>query len=95
MARDVSLTSKARLSDDVVFRELDGEAVLLDLQSGTYFGLDAVGTRIWQLIAEYGTLAAVFDRVVREFDVEREAARADLLELVSQLTARGLVEIEP
>jgi hypothetical protein len=95
MTHDVSLTSRARVSDDVVFRELDGEAVLLDLESGTYYGLDAVGTRIWQLIAEHGMLAAVLDGVVSEFDVERDAASADLLELVRRLTDRGLLEIEP
>ncbi len=91
---DVSLTSTARISDDVVFRELEGEAVLLNMQSGTYFGLDAVGTRIWQLIEQYGTLSSVRDEIVREFDVDRDAASRDLLDLVGELAARGLVEVE-
>jgi len=91
---DVSLTSTARISDDVVFRELEGEAVLLNMQSGTYFGLDAMGTRIWQLIERHGTLSAVRDELVQEFDVEADAATRDLLDLVGQLAARGLVEIE-
>lgn len=91
----VSLTSTARVSDDVVFRELDGEAVLLNMQSGTYFGLDVVGTRVWQLIEQYGALATVLEEVVREFDVDADVATRDLVQLVEQLAARGLVEIDP
>lgn len=91
---DVSLTRIARIGGDVVFRELEGEAVLLNLESGTYFGLDAVGTRIWQLIEQFGALAAVLDRIVSEFDVSAAEAETDLLELVRQLAARGLVELE-
>ena len=91
---DVSLSSIARISDDVVYRDLEGEAVLLDLDSGTYFGLDAVGTRIWQLIEQYGALASVLDSIVAEFDVDSREAATDLLDLVRQLASRGLVEIE-
>ena len=92
---DVSIASTARVSEDVVFRELDGEAVLLNLESGIYFGLDAVGTRIWQLIGEFGLLSVVLDHVVAEYNVDRSAAASDLLDLVTQLASRGLVEIEP
>ncbi len=92
---DVTLASTARISDDVVFRELEGEAVLLNLQSGTYFGLDPVGTRIWQLIEQHGALGAVRDAMLEEFDVDSDAAAHDLLDLVRALAARGLVEIAP
>ena len=90
---DVTLASTARISVDVVFRELEGEAVLLNLESGTYFGLDSVGTRIWQLIEQHGRLASVHDELVREFDVDADAASRDLLDLVGQLADRGLVEV--
>lgn len=92
---DPSLESTVRISDDVAFRELDGEAVLLNLETGIYFGLDAVGTRIWQLIAQYGALTAVLDAIVHEFEVPRFEAAADLLDLVRQLDARGLVRVQP
>lgn len=91
---DLSLSSVVRIGDDVVFRELEGEAVLLDLERGTYFGLDAVGTRIWQLIEQYGALATVLERLVSEFDVSTAEAAADLVDLVQQLAARGLVEFD-
>jgi hypothetical protein len=91
---DLTLNSRARMSDDVVFRELEGEAVLLDMRSGTYFGLDTVGTRIWQLVGQYGALATVLEEIVHEFDVDADVAQRDLVRLVQELADRGLVEIE-
>ena len=50
---------RLRIADDVVVRDLAGESVLLNLSTGTYFGLDAVGTRLWHLIAEHGSTTLV------------------------------------
>jgi hypothetical protein len=89
-----SLDDNCRVSRDVVFRELAGEGVVLDLKGGTYFGLDEVGTRIWQLIEERGRLRDVFDALLAEFDVQPATLEHDLLSLVDELTARGLVSID-
>jgi hypothetical protein len=80
-------------SDDVLFRALDAEAVLLNLKSGVYFGLNPVGTRAWQLLAEHRTLARVCDVMVDEYDVEREVLERDLLELGRQLQDAGLATV--
>ena len=50
------LDTSLAVPDDVIFRELDGEAILLNLATGMYFGLDQVGTRLWALITESGSL---------------------------------------
>ena len=89
---DFSLDRRVRLSDDVVFRELEGEAVLLNLASGMYFGLDAIGTRVWQLLAEHQTLQAVFDHMLQEFEVDDPTLRSDLVALVDRLMEHGLVQ---
>ena len=68
-----ALADRLTVSPDVVFRELEGEAVLLDLESGTYFGLNAVGTRIWSLIQERDSLRAVLDAITDEYDAMPEA----------------------
>ena len=86
----ISLDSSVEISDDAIFREMDGEAVILNLESGTYFGLDPVGTRIWQLLEEHGNLRAVFDQMRQEFDVEPEVLETDLLRLVGQFAEKGL-----
>jgi len=80
---------------DVVFGLLDDESVLLDLKTGTYFGLDAVGTRIWQLIVEHASLARVRDIMLEEYAGDPETVERDLLELSRQLCAKGLADIKP
>jgi hypothetical protein len=80
-----------RLSPDVVFRELDGEAVILDLASGSYFGLNDVGTRVWQLIDQGSTIERVLDTVAEEYEADRETIVRDVLRLIDELRARGLL----
>ena len=93
MMGQISLDSSVETSDDAIFRELDGEAVILNLESVTYFGLDAVGTRIWQLVEEHGRLQTVFDVMRRKFDVEPDVLERDLLKLVGQLAEKGLGKV--
>ena len=92
---NASLSARVRISEDAVFRELDGESVILNLATGVYFGLDDVGTRVWQLIEQHGQLLAVRDAMTREFDVDADLAARDLVDLVGQMVARGLLEIQP
>ncbi len=91
---DQSLDQHVRISEDAIFRELDGEAVILQLESGTYFGLDVVGTRLWQLIDQHARLRPVFEAAVEEFDVEPAVLERDLLQLVADLQARRLVVVD-
>lgn len=88
----LSLTARLRPKPDVLMRELEGEAVLLDLASGRYFGLNASGVRIWALLAEGGDLAAIRDRLAEEFAVAPDAIAADLLELCATIENEGLVD---
>ena len=67
------------------------EAVLLNMQDGIYFGLDAVGTRIWELIAGGHNEEEVCDTIVDEYDVDRETAARDLSALLDELLRRGLL----
>lgn len=93
-ASRVSLDCLATINDDhVVSRELEGEAVMLNLESGVYFGLDEVGTRIWALIQEHRSLRKVFEAMLREYDVAPSTLESDLLRLVEQLWAKGLVSV--
>jgi len=92
---ELSLRDSLAVAPDVVFRELDGEAVILNLESGIYFGLDQVGTRIWQLIQEHGSLQKVFETMCDEYDVGSDTLERDLLQLVDELYAKGLVRASP
>ena len=80
------------IPEDVLFHELAGEAVLLNLESGKYFGLDEVGTRMWQLLAEHGQIEPVIQALMAEYDVEESKLRSDLLDLVNNLVEHGLMQ---
>ncbi len=82
-------------SPDVLHRVLEGEAVLVDLDTGTYYGLDEVGTRIWELLdAESGVrVDAVAAAIVEEYEVAREVATRDLVALLERLESRRLVRV--
>ena len=85
---------KVRVSENVVCKDLAGEAVLLDLATGTYFGLNEVGTRIWHLIEEHGSIEPVVRTLLDEYDASEKQARADLDALIDQLRTKGLVRID-
>lgn len=89
----VSLDTPLVVPDDVIFRELDGEAIILNLATGIYFGLDEIGTRCWTLLAESGTLRHAAEAMAGEFEVERATLERDLLELAAGLLDKGLVQI--
>jgi hypothetical protein len=82
---------RLRIADDVVCRDLAGESVLLNLSTGTYFGLDAVGTRLWHLIAEHGSTALALETLLTEYDVDRPRLQKDVEALIDQFLVKGLL----
>jgi len=90
----VPLAQKAAIAADVLSQEVSGETVLLDLKSEAYFGLDATGTRIWQLIQENGSLQVAFDTMLAEYDVEAEVLLKDFSEFLTRLSEAGLVSLK-
>jgi hypothetical protein len=83
--------TSARPGADVIFRDLEGEAVLLDLASGRYFGLNPVGTRIWVLLDAGSTVDAVVAAIAAEFEADPDEVARDVDELLTELIAKGLV----
>ena len=81
------------ISKQVLAQQLAGETVLLDLASENYFGLDAVGSRVWQLLNEGQDRAALIDILLDEYEVEREVLEKDVAELLERLSTAGLIEI--
>lgn len=90
----ISLRQKITISPEVLSQEVDGETVLLDLQSESYFGLDEVGTRIWQLLNDSADLQTVFAILLDEFDVDEKQLDKDLQEHIAQLVEAGLISLE-
>lgn len=80
-----------KLSDNVLMQKVADEAVLLDLDSQSYFGLDPVGTVIWECITENKPEADIIDSITAVFEVDAEVARRDLQEFLRQLRQDKLI----
>jgi hypothetical protein len=85
---------KLTIPDDVMFRILGDEAVILNVGTGVYFGLDEVGTRMWQLMSEHGSTEKVIEVMLTEYEVDEEQLRGDLETLIQQLSEKGLVKTD-
>ncbi len=84
-------SSPITIPDAVLHQQLDAEIVLLHLTSETYFGLDEVGSRMWQLLEEHGTTEPVVAAILQEYDVDEATVRSDVDRLVGELAAAGLI----
>ena len=89
----MNLSLKAEIPSNIMTRQVGDEIVILDLARGTYYGLDTVGTRIWQLMASGESLSTICDKVIKEFDVTRETLELDLDRLFRDLVDKGLLTI--
>jgi hypothetical protein len=91
----MDLQKKITFAETVFAQEVDGEMVLLDMNSENYFGLDAVGTAIWQAIEESeGDLPKVKQLLLSQYDVEEAVLQKDLLDFVAKLEESGLIKVE-
>jgi hypothetical protein len=90
----VSGDSTVVAAKDQVSSDLGGEVAILDLKAGVYYGLDAVGARIWSLIQEPRTVNEIRDILLEEYEVEPERCERDLLVLLQRLADEGIIEVE-
>lgn len=90
----MNLTDKVSIPAQVMARQVGEETVILDLASGTYFGLDPVGARIWQLLSEGRALAEVCEAMLAEYEVSRDEIERDLSDLLDALVDKGLIKYE-
>ncbi len=93
---DQPLTSDSavKVAPDVLFSEVQGEAVLLNVKTGIYFGLNQVGTYIWNSLEESVTLRVLQEKLVEQYDASPEQVWTDLVALIGDLQDRSLVEVE-
>lgn len=79
------------LSRNVLMQKVADEAVLLDLDSQNYFGLDPVATLIWEALSERVPLDDIIDRIVAAFEIDAGTARRDLDDFLRQLRDDELI----
>lgn len=90
-----SLSSQVRISPEILVQPVGDEIVMLDVKQEKYFGLDPVGTRIWELLQESGRLEQVHAAMLEEYEVTSERLEADLLALVEALAEAGILSVDP
>ncbi len=89
--------SDARVSpsSDVLVRVINGESFILNVQTGCYFGLNAVGARMFEVLGQTTSLGDAFEKIRLEYEVDPETLRLDFDRLVSELLHQGLLELQP
>ena len=92
---DIQDAQRIALAENTMWRNLDGEAVLLQLDAGTYFGLNEVGTEAQTLIEPGTTFGELRATLLQRFEVDETTLRTDLSELLNDMAARGLIELAP
>ncbi|MDJ0616366.1 MAG: lasso peptide biosynthesis PqqD family chaperone [Calothrix sp. MO_192.B10] len=85
----VVVVAKKQISSD-----LAGEAVILQLSTGIYYGLNPVGASIWNLIQQSKTVEEIKNAILEEYEVESEQCESDVLALLQELEAKGLIEVK-
>ena len=91
----VAFEGRVRIPEDVLVSDLDGESVILNLKTESYFGLDEVGARMWAAVTTADSIEAGVTALTAEFDVEPSELRKDLSELLDTLLEHGLLELAP
>jgi hypothetical protein len=91
----LSISTRAKIvaAKDILSCDLSGEAALLNLTTGLYYGLDPVGARIWDLIQEPKTVETVLNVLIDEYSVDRDQCEKDLMDLLQKLTEQGLIAV--
>ena len=84
-----------RPNNEVLVAELGDEISLLNLRTGIYFTLNAIGASIWRQIQQTRTMAQIKGRLLEEYDVEEERCECDLVRIVEELSHHGLIEANP
>jgi hypothetical protein len=90
---EISFTQKVAATPDTLINVIEGESVLLNLKNEQYYGLDEVGTSMWQALTTKDSIQAAYNALLDEYAVEPETLRRDLEDLLGKLTEQGLVEI--
>ena len=91
----ISFSDRVQIPDDVLISNLQDESVILNLDSERYFGLDDVGTRILSVLTTSESIEAAYQKLLREYAVDSEMLRADLLSLIENLVEKGVVQVSP
>lgn len=88
---NVTLETIVVRTGDIMASPVDDELVMMDMERGVYFGLDAVGADIWNRLAAPLAVADLCEQLMREYDVDRATCEADVLAVLNEMADNGLL----
>ncbi|OPJ62713.1 lasso peptide biosynthesis PqqD family chaperone [Clostridium oryzae] len=89
----IKMTSIITQKNGLDTADLDGEAVMMDMDRGKYYNFNIVGSRIWQLIEKPISIREIVDELLKEFDIDQETCEAAVMKFVDRLVDDELVKI--
>lgn len=95
MASDQPITLDTMLVqvEDILTTPLDDELALLNLDTGKYYGMDSVSSRIWELIEQPQAVSALCEQLLSEFEVDEITCRQEVLHFLQELANANLVQV--
>lgn len=90
----ISFNARVVVPPHVLLQQVGGESVLLHLEKERYFGLDPVGTRMWEVLTKANTVEEAYEELLSNYDVEPQRLRQDMETLIGRLVENGLLEIK-
>ena len=89
----IKMDSKIVRENNIVFNEMDGETIMMSIESGEYYGINSIGSRIWKLLETPKAASEICDAVLPDYDVTREQCAKDVLLFLNKMAEKGVVKI--
>lgn len=91
---NISAESVVCQIEDIVASDIDDEKVMMSVEKGQYYGLDPIGSRVWELIEKPVKVTELIDALLLKYDVDRETCERDVLAFLEELHERGILQVE-
>lgn len=91
--REIKTTSVVQRESDVLFSKMDGEVVMLSIQNSEYYGLNEIGSQIWEMIAQPVKVEKIIDGLMKDYEVNRQQAETDILPLLEELKRKKILHL--
>lgn len=92
--KNISTESIVSQIDEIVASDIDDEKVMMSIEKGRYYGLDPVGSRVWELIGKPIRVSELIDTLLLQYDVDRETCEQDVLSFLEELYEDEILRVE-
>ena len=89
----ITIDTTIKRAEIIVSSELTDETVMMNVEKGSYYGLDDIETKLWQIVETPTSVSALCDSLLSNYDISREQGEADVLTFVNELHAEGIIEV--